>query len=217
MSTRNVALRSVTVDLVEVDRAGYVDRGSGVAEADGDVDPVQLGVGRAERGPAEVGVLAEPLACVLGFGQQLVGGVAVLVLGGGDRSAQQQRAVHRQGLGVVGADLMVEARGEGAGGGGGGSEVAAVHHGVGDDAGAGGDRDGVFAGAGGLHAAVGGQPAQALVPGLEQDARRDVVRLGGQRACLEAGRIFEDGAGGLQAGRAARVARLVTSEYRHAW
>jgi hypothetical protein len=50
--------------------------------------------------------------------------------------------------------------------------------GVGDDPGAGRDRDRVFAGAGGLHAGIRGQPAQALIADLEQDAGRDVVHLG---------------------------------------
>jgi hypothetical protein len=83
-------------DIAQVDGAGNVDRGSGVAGSDRDVDLVQLGVGRAECCPPQVAVFAQARGGVPGFGEQLVGCVAVTVLGGSDRSAQQERAVHRQ-------------------------------------------------------------------------------------------------------------------------
>src|SRR5205823_3960413 len=137
-------------------------------------DAVQLGVGGAERGPAQVAIDAEPFGGAVGFGQQLVGGAAFVVLGGDDRAAQQQRAVHRQRLGRVGADVVVELGGVGAGGGDGGGQMVAARQGVGDDAGACPDGDGVVAGAGGAHAAVGGEVGQALVVELEQQPRGDV-------------------------------------------
>jgi hypothetical protein len=75
-------------DLAEVDAAGYVDCGSCVPEGDCDVDAVLPGIGRAEGGPAQVSVDAEPLSGIVGFGEEVVGGCAVVVLGGGDRAAQ---------------------------------------------------------------------------------------------------------------------------------
>jgi hypothetical protein len=77
-------------DIAQVDGACNVDRRSGVAEGDRDVDVVKFGVGRAECCPAQVAVFAQARGGVLGFGEQLVGCVAVVVLGGGDRSAQQE-------------------------------------------------------------------------------------------------------------------------------
>ena len=104
-------------DGAQVDAAGHVDGGARVAEGDGDVDPVLPGVDRAEGGPAEIAVGSEPLGGVVGLGEQFVGGSALVVLGGCDRAAQQQRSVDRQGLGVVGGDVVVEPLGVAAGGG----------------------------------------------------------------------------------------------------
>ncbi len=75
---------------------------------------------------------------------------------------------------------MVEPGGVGAGGGDGGAEVVPAHQGVGDDPGAGPDRDGILAGLGGAHAAVGRQVGQALVIELEQQPGGDVMGVGGQ-------------------------------------
>ena len=61
-----------------------------------------------------------------------------------------------------------------------------------------GDR--ILAGPGRLHAATRGQPAQALIADLEQDAGRDVMRLGRQRARLRTGLAVEHGAGRLATG-----------------
>ena len=80
-----------------------------------------------------------------------------IVLGGGDCAAQQQRPVDGQRFGRVGGNLMVEPGGVGAGGGDGGAEVVPAHQGVCDDPCAGPDRDRIFAGLGGAHAAVGCQ------------------------------------------------------------
>ena len=78
-----------------VDLAGQVDGGSGVAEGDGDVDLVQLRVDWAEGGAAQVRVGAEAAGGAGGFGEHLVGGGAVVVLGGSQSATQQHRAVHR--------------------------------------------------------------------------------------------------------------------------
>ena len=171
-------------DRAQVDAAGHVDGGSGVPERHGDVDAVHLGVGGAEGGPAQVAVYPEPSCGVVGFGEQFVGGAAVVVLGGGDCAAQQQRPVDRQRFGSVGGDIPVQPRGLAAGGVDRRGEMAAVHQGVGDDAGAGPGRDRIFAGLGGAHAAVGGQVGKALVIELEQEPGGDVVRVGGQRISL---------------------------------
>ena len=82
-------------DGAQVDAAGHVDGGARVAEGDGDVDPVLLGVDRAEGGPAQVAVNAEPLGGVVGLGEQLVGGIALVALGGCDCAAEQERSVDR--------------------------------------------------------------------------------------------------------------------------
>src|SRR6266496_1448593 len=79
------------VDLAQFHCARDVDRGSGVAEGDGDVDPVQADVGGAEGRPAQVAVCAQAAGGFPGFGQQFVGSAAVVVLGGCYRSAQQKR------------------------------------------------------------------------------------------------------------------------------
>ena len=90
-------------DLAQVDAAGDVDRGSRVPEGDGDVDPVQAGVGGAERGPAQVAVYAEALRRRPSASVSSSWAVPrLLVLGGGDRAAQQERPVDRQRLGSVG-------------------------------------------------------------------------------------------------------------------
>ena len=102
-----LAFRSVTVIAAQVDPAGQVDGGAGVAEGDGDVDLVQLGVDRAEGGPAQVGVRAEPAGGVGRFGEHLVRGAALVVLGGGDGAAEQDRPVHRQEFGCLFLDLAV--------------------------------------------------------------------------------------------------------------
>ena len=59
-------------------------------------------------------------------------------------------------------------------------EVTAAHQGVGDDTRACADGDRVLAGAGGLHAAVGGEVGEALVVELEQQPSGDVMSVGGQ-------------------------------------
>ena len=76
-------------DRGEVDPAGQVDGCAGVSEGNRDVDLVQLGVDRAEGGPAQVGVRAEPAGGVGRFGEHLVRGAALVVLGGGDGTAEQ--------------------------------------------------------------------------------------------------------------------------------
>lgn len=53
--------------------------GASIAEGDGDVDPVQAGVGGAERGPSQVAVIAQAGGGILSFGQQLVGSAAIVV------------------------------------------------------------------------------------------------------------------------------------------
>jgi hypothetical protein len=53
-------------DGVQVDGPGDVERGSGVAEGEGDVDPVQPGVGGAERGPGVRPALSQWLRRPLG-------------------------------------------------------------------------------------------------------------------------------------------------------
>ena len=60
-----------------------------IAEGNRDVDLVQLGVDRAEGGPPEVGVRAESAGGVGRFGEHLVRGAALVVLGGGDGAAEQ--------------------------------------------------------------------------------------------------------------------------------
>ena len=50
---------------------------------------------------------AESLPGVVGLGEQLVGGAAVAVLGGGDSAAQEEGAVDRQGFGSVGGNIPV--------------------------------------------------------------------------------------------------------------
>src|SRR5450755_579582 len=74
-------------DRGQVDAAGHVHGGPGVPEGDGDVDPVKLRVGGAEGGPAQVAVYTKLLPGVVGFGEQVVGGGAVALLGGGHGSA----------------------------------------------------------------------------------------------------------------------------------
>ena len=89
------------------------------------------------------------------------------------------------------------------GGGDGGREVAGAGQGVGDDPGAGADGEGVLAGQRGGHAAVGGQVGQAVVAGLEQDPRGEVVSVGRQRAGAQLVVTVEGGAGGVELGEQA--------------
>ena len=75
-------------------------------------------------------------------------------------------------------DVAAKAGGLAAGGGDGRREVAAVRQGVGDDAGAGPDHAGIFAGDRGSHAPVGGRARQALVIELEQQPGRHMRHVG---------------------------------------
>src|SRR5260221_1112526 len=70
-------------DLAEVNGAGDIQRDSRVAQGHGDVDPVQLGVGGAERRPAEVTVLAHAAADIVGFAEKFMCCAAVVVPGSG--------------------------------------------------------------------------------------------------------------------------------------
>ena len=68
---------------------------------------MQARVGRAERRPAQIQVVAQAGGGILGLGQQLAGPAAVLVLGGGYGAPQQERAVDRQRLGIVSGHVVV--------------------------------------------------------------------------------------------------------------
>ena len=120
-------------DGAQVDAAGDVDGGARVAEGEGDVDPVLPGVDRAERGPAKVAVNTQTLPGVIGLGEQVVGGIALVILGSGDRAAEQERPVDRQGFRGVGGYVVVELLGLAARCVDGCGEVVAIHEGVGDD------------------------------------------------------------------------------------
>lgn len=69
---------------------------------------MQAGVRRAERGPAQVAVIAQAGGGILGLGQQLVGSAAIVVLGGCYRAAQQEGAVDRHRLGAMFGHIPVE-------------------------------------------------------------------------------------------------------------
>jgi len=104
-------------DRAQVDPASHIDGGPGIAKGHGDVHAVQPGVRGAEGGPTQVTVHAEPLGCAVGFVEQLVRGGALIVLGGGDRAAQQEGPIHRQRRGGVGRHCPVQPLGVASGGG----------------------------------------------------------------------------------------------------
>ena len=185
-------------DHAQVDLTGQVDGGPGIAEGDGHVDLVHLRVDRAEGGAAQVRVRAEAAGGVGCLGEHLVRGGAVVVLGGREGAAQQQRAVYGQRLRRRGPGLAVQSRRVVPCGGDGGGQVTRAHQGVGDDPAACADRQGVLAGQRGCHAAVGGDVGQARVAGLEQEPGRDVVGVGGERAGAEPVVAGEAPAGGVQ-------------------
>ena len=185
-------------DRAQVDLAGQVDGGSGVAEGDGDVDLVHLRVDRAEGGAAQVRIRAEAAGGVGCFGEHLVRGGAVVVLGRGEGAAQQHRAIDGQRLRCRDSGLMVESRRMVLGGGDGGGQVTRVHQGMGDDPAARADRQGVLAGQRGGHAPVGGDVSQARVAALKQEPGRYVVGVGGERAGAEHVVAVEAPTGGVE-------------------
>jgi hypothetical protein len=57
------------VDRAQVDAARDIHGGARVAESHSDVHAVELGIGRAERGPAKVAVVAKSSCCFVGFAE----------------------------------------------------------------------------------------------------------------------------------------------------
>lgn len=122
--------------VVEIDQAGMLDRGSGIAESQGDVHPVAQDVGRSERRPLVVAVVAEPLGCLGCLVEEFGDGGPVAGVRGGDGSAQQQRSVDRQFIARGLLEVGVHAGCGGAGRTDSDSVMCPVHESARDDPGA---------------------------------------------------------------------------------